>query len=238
VTGDALFELQGVRVDRGGSTILDGIDTTIAGAGVTVLLGPSGAGKSTMLRLFNRLEMATSGVVRFRGNPVDGLDPLQLRRQVGMVFQRPTPFAGTVRDNLTTADPSLADSGCHALLERVGLPARFLDQTADDLSGGEAQRMCLARTLATAPTVLLMDEPTSALDGAASRVLEGLAQELASGGVPVVWVTHDLAQAERVGTDQIVLAAGRIATEHETRHFLDSRAADDHEGEEGGTGGG
>jgi len=178
---------------------------------VTVVAGPSGAGKSTLLRLCNRLEVPTAGRVRFRGDDVAGLDPLHLRRRVGMVFQRPTPFAGTVRDNLLVAEPGLSETGAAAALERAELDTGFLDRPAHELSGGEAQRLCLARTLVTGPEVLLMDEPTSALDPQATAALEHLGRSCADDDVPVVWVTHDLDQMRRLADRVMVLVDGRIA---------------------------
>jgi putative ABC transport system ATP-binding protein len=180
---------------------------------VTVVAGPSGAGKSTLLRLCNRLEVPTTGCVRFRGDDVATLDPLRLRRRVGMVFQRPTPFAGTVRDNLVVAEPELSDETAADALERAELDLSFLDRPGHELSGGEAQRLCLARTLVTGPEVLLMDEPTSALDPRATRALERLARALADDDVPVIWVTHDLAQMRRLADRVMVLVGGRIAHE-------------------------
>ena len=167
-----LFELEDVEVVLGGRTVLDVASLAIGDAGVTVLLGPSGCGKSTMLRLCNRLEVPTKGVVRFRGKDVAALDPLIHRRCAGMVFQRPAPFPGTVRDNLAVACDVADEALFVEVLGRAGLDPGFLDRRADDLSGGEAQRMCLARTLVTEPKVLLLDEPTSALDPAATRQLE------------------------------------------------------------------
>ena len=178
-----------------GATILDHVDLAIADGGITVLVGPSGAGKSTLLRLLNRLEVPTAGEVRFRGRPLADLDSSALRRRVGMVFQRPAPFPGTVRDNLLVADPDADEEALVAALHAARLDAAFLDRPADELSGGEAQRMCLARTLVTQPEVLLMDEPTSALDPDARRRLERTALRLADEGRELVWVTHDLEQA-------------------------------------------
>src|SRR5688572_17487756 len=100
-----LYELVGVSLTIDDATILDRVDLIVPGEGITVLLGPSGAGKSMLLRLLNRLEVPTGGEVRFRGESLADLDPLALRRKVGMVFQRPAPFPGTVRDNLLVADP-------------------------------------------------------------------------------------------------------------------------------------
>jgi putative ABC transport system ATP-binding protein len=101
----AAFELERVTVVRAGRLVLDEITTRIPAAGITVVAGPSGAGKTTLLRLCNRLAVPDTGVVRYRGQPLDELDPLVLRRRVGMVFQRPTPFPGTVADNLAVARP-------------------------------------------------------------------------------------------------------------------------------------
>lgn len=221
------FTFEGVTVNLGGTVVLDGVDATIAdGGGITCLLGPSGSGKSTMLRLCNRLEVPTEGRIRFRGEDVAAHDPLRLRRRVGMVFQRPTPFPGTVRDNLRVADPECDVEAAATVLERVHLDPSFLDRDADSLSGGESQRACLARTLITEPEVLLMDEPTSALDPAATRILEELGIELAGDGMPIVWVTHDLAQASRIADDRLVLVDGRLADEHEIGHYLAGEAAD------------
>lgn len=205
-----LFAFEDVELELGGRRVLDGVRAELPDSGVTCLVGPSGSGKSTLLRLCNRLEVPTAGVVRFRGDDVAGLDPLRLRRRVGMVFQRPTPFPGTVGDNLRVARPDADDDSLRATLERAALPAAFLDRVADDLSGGEAQRMCVARTLVTEPEVLLMDEPTSALDPEATKDLERLARQLADRGVRVVWVSHDPAQVDRIADARFVVDAGRV----------------------------
>ena len=178
--------------------------------GVTALIGPSGSGKSTLLRCCNRLEVPTAGRVLYGGEDVATLDPLKLRRKVGMVFQRPTPFPGTVRENLQIAEPSISEVDAVSVLERVGLDASFLDRMATELSGGEAQRVCLARTLATLPKVVLMDEVTSSVDPAQRLGLEGLARSLVSAGVTVLWVTHDLDQMRRVADHVLVVIDGHI----------------------------
>lgn len=176
-----------------------------------MIVGPSGAGKSTILRLCNRLELPSRGRVLLRDADVATLDPLRLRRRVGMVFQRPTPFAGTVRDNLRVASPTLDDTAARAALERANLDGSFLERPASELSAGEAQRVCLARTLVTDPEVLLMDEPTSSLDPQARITLEELARGLAARDVPVLWVSHDLEQMRRIADHVMVVVAGRIA---------------------------
>lgn len=203
------FSFQDVTVTFGSSDILSGVDLDIAGDGITVVLGPSGSGKSTLTRLTNRLLDATAGTVRLRGTDVRDLDVLQLRRTVGMVFQRPTLFDGTVRDNL--AATGIDDRDAHeGMLRTVGLDRAFLDQAGSTLSGGEAQRVCLARALLMQPRVLVADEPTSSLDHDATLVLEALARDLADDGVPVLWVTHDLAQVERIADHRVTLEAGRV----------------------------
>lgn len=178
--------------------------------GITVVVGPSGAGKSTLLRLCNRLDVPTTGRVRFRGQDIAGLDPLWLRRRAGMVFQVPTLFAGTVRDNLAIAAPDADEDRYARALQAAALDPVMLDRAADSLSGGEAQRACLARTLVTDPDVLLLDEPTSALDATPKRAFERLAAGLAAEGMPMVWVTHELPQMRRVADHVLALVDGAL----------------------------
>ena len=192
---------------------------TLPDAGITAIAGPSGAGKSTLLRCCNRLEAPDGGTVRYRGEDIAALDPLAHRRAVGMVFQAPVLFPGTVADNLRVADPGADAERVAALLRRAALdPDAFAGRDADTLSGGEGQRACLARTLATDPHVILMDEPTSALDADASDELEALMRTLAGDGVPVLLVTHDEAQLERVADHVLRLQDGRVARALEHRH--------------------
>lgn len=213
--GDAVmmeaFVFEDVVVERRGIRALDGFSGRIPATGVTGLLGPSGSGKSTLLRLCNRLELPMSGRVLFRGTDVTGLDPLTLRRQVGMVFQRPTPFPGTVRDNLYTACPGARLEDLEQALVRASLDGSWLDRDATSLSGGEAQRVCVARTLVTEPEVLLLDEPTSALDDEAAQAVEQTVRGLVGDGMIAVWVSHDRAQLERVADSVVKIEKGRYA---------------------------
>ncbi|HET6505695.1 MAG TPA: ATP-binding cassette domain-containing protein [Baekduia sp.] len=209
---EPLFALEEVTVTGAMRPRLDRVSMALGkDGGVTVLQGPSGSGKSTLLRLLNRLVAPDAGRVRYRGADLATHDVLAHRREVGMVFQAPVLFPGTVADNLAVAEP---DEGTDlaALLARCGLaPEDFLEREAATLSGGEAQRACLARALGTRPRVLLMDEPTSALDADATATIEALTRRLAGEGVAIVLVTHDRAQAARLGDRVIVLREGRVA---------------------------
>ena len=193
-----------------GVSVLEGVDLELPEGGCTVLVGPSGAGKSTLLRLCNRLEAPAAGVLRFRGDDVSSLDPLRHRRRVGMVFQRPVAFGGSVLDNLRVARPELTTDAAAEALDQVGLPRLFLEREQATLSGGEGQRACLARTLLTDPEVLLLDEPTASLDADAAAGLERLAKDLAGRGTSLLWVTHDNAQAERLADRLVVVDGGRV----------------------------
>ncbi len=206
-----LFRFEGVGLTApDGTVILEGVDLAVPATGITVFEGPSGSGKSTLLRLCNRLEAPTAGRVLLHGVDVATLPARALRRRVGMVFQRPVVFPGTVLDNLLVAEPSLTPEGAEDALARVGLGAEVLGRDASVLSGGEQQRACLARTLVAGPEVVLMDEPTSALDPDATHTLEHLARELADLGTPILWVSHDRAQRRRLADWVVRVEAGRV----------------------------
>jgi len=204
------FEFKQVSVRRADRLVLDEVSARIPAAGITVVSGPSGAGKTTLLRLCNRLDIPDAGRVWYRGQPLDELDPLALRRRVGMVFQRPTPFPGSVADNLAVAHPDAGAEEMTAALTRVALDPGLLGQDARTLSGGELQRMCLARTLVTRPETLLLDEPTSALDAQPKQVFEATARDLAAQGITIIWVTHDSAQADRIADRIYQLCDGQL----------------------------
>ena len=206
-----LLTFEGVTVAGGNRPRLDGATGSVPDCGISVIVGPSGSGKSTLLRCCNRLEVPTSGRVLLRGEDVAGLDPLGLRRRVGMVFQRPTPFPGSGLANLRIAEPALTEDAAAEVLHDVGLDASFLVRSSTELSGGESQRLCLARTLVTKPDVVLLDEVTASVDPTARLGIEALARELADRQVRILWVTHDLEQMRRLAAHVVVLIAGRIA---------------------------
>jgi ABC-type methionine transport system ATPase subunit len=207
--GPPKIRVHGLRYAVGGAEILDGVDAEVPGGGITAVVGPSGAGKSTFLRAVNRLIEPTAGEVYLDGEPTAGMDPLELRRRVGMVFQLPALFGRTVEDAILYG-ARLAGRAADAtrLLGMVGLDRTLADRRPETLSVGQQQRVSIARTLALEPEVLLMDEPTSALDEATRRRVEDLARELNAGlGLTIVFVSHDLAQVERVA-DRVVLLSG------------------------------
>ena len=214
VTVEPLFRLENVLTQRGIGADhvhpLNGVSVSVRPGAVTAVVGPSGGGKSTLLRLLNRMEEPVSGTVLFHGRPIDSYDVLALRRRVGLLLQTPTPFAGSVLENLRVGRPDLDEAGAVALLERSGLPADFLGREATALSGGEAQRVCLARALAVGPEVLLLDEPTSALDRFAAAAVERTVATLVAEGITVVLVSHDLGQARRLATDVVVVDGGVV----------------------------
>jgi putative ABC transport system ATP-binding protein len=223
VTGEG-YRFEAVSVQAGEQVILHEISLRLPRSGLTCLAGPSGSGKSTLLRLCNRLEAPTSGRLLLDGVDVAGLDVLALRRRAGMVFQRPVTFAGTVDDNLRVADAGASDGRLAGVIEQVGLDPALRARQADDLSGGEAQRLCIARALLTGPDILLMDEATSALDVDARVVVEDLVRRLVTDGLTVVWVTHDLDQAERLGDRTVVVVDGRVVPPEVAARCLAARS--------------
>jgi putative ABC transport system ATP-binding protein len=211
---DALFELQHVSIFRGDGrlqvSVLDGVNLTIARGRITVLIGASGAGKSTALRLLNRFEEPSSGAVLLAGRRLDSYEVLKLRRRVTLLQQMPTLVTDTVQDELRVGCPELGDAGAERLLDQVGLQRSMLHRETAQLSGGEAQRVCLARALALNPEVLLLDEATSGLDRFSAAAVEQTVLALSASGVTVIMVSHDMAQARRVADDLVLLQHGRV----------------------------
>lgn len=188
---------------------------------ILAVLGPSGSGKTTLLRLLNRLDEPTEGGVLLDGTDHRDIEPLELRRRVGLVPQRPTMLEGTVLDNVA-AGPRIRgrpvdEERLLAVLDRFGIRA-LSDRQAHSLSGGEQRRVALARALANDPEVLLLDEPTSDLDGANEARVEELVTELVDEeGLACVLVTHDPDQARRVGDEALHLAHGRVQARGDPR---------------------
>jgi tungstate transport system ATP-binding protein len=194
----------------GGKTLVDSLTFRLQAGRRTVLLGPNGAGKSLSLRLCHGLLAPTSGSVRWRGPGGEGA-----RRHQAMVFQRPVLLRRSALRNLTYA---LAMRGvprsrrrrlAREVLERTGL-APLSGRQARVLSGGEQQRIALARAWALRPQVLFLDEPTSSLDPAAAREVEETIHAIHEAGTKIVMTTHDLGQAQRIADEVLFLHRGRL----------------------------
>src|SRR5947208_5991523 len=209
---DLVFETTDLSVRYGPNVAVRGISMKISAGDITALIGPSGCGKSTLIRCFNRMNdlipgAVVSGKVVYRSHDLyeDDVDPVEVRRRIGMVFQRPNPFPKSIFDNVAfglrvhgmTDDLSdrVETALKHAALwEEV---KRDLKSSALALSGGQQQRLCIARAIAVEPDVILMDEPCSALDPIATARIEDLMQELKQ-EYTIVIVTHNMQQAARV----------------------------------------
>ncbi len=220
--GSDKLEVSGLRYGVGGVEILKGVGARFPEGSISAVVGPSGAGKSTLLRAINRLAEPSDGEVYLDGRPTSRMDPLELRRRVGMVFQLPALFGDMVEDAILYGAHlagKKADAG--ELLGMVGLDASLSGRDPQTLSVGQQQRVALARALALEPEILLMDEPTSALDEAARNRIEDLVGELnADLGLTIVLVSHDLTQVERVADRVVLLVAGRSEGEWGREEFF------------------
>lgn len=221
-SGRAKVQISGLHYAVAGTEILKGVDATFPAGRITCVVGPSGAGKSTLLRAINRLIEPTAGEVYLDGTPTSRMNPLTLRRRVGMVFQLPSLFGASVEEAVLYG-PRLAgeEADIGELLETVGLDTSFGNRDPQSLSVGQQQRVSVARALALRPEVLLMDEPTSALDEAARARLEELIWNLnGRTGLTIVLVSHDLAQVERVADRVVLMVSGRGEGEWSREEFF------------------
>ena len=236
----AVVESRDLDVYYGETQALQSVDLAIPSRQVTAIIGPSGCGKSTYLRCINRMndlvEAATiEGELLFDGTDVYGesVDPVALRRRIGMVFQHPNPFPKSIYDNvaygLRVQNRKVTDERVRTALERAALWEEVndqLDESALDLSGGQQQRLCIARAIAVDPDVLLMDEPASALDPIATSKIEDLIEELAE-DYTVVIVTHNMQQAARISDRTAVfLTGGELVEYDDTQTIFENPAHD------------
>ena len=212
---ETLLSIRALRHDVDGRRVLDIGHLDLPKHGISVILGPNGAGKSVLLRLMHGILPVQEGRIAYsRQNP----------RQA-MVFQRPVLLRRSVHANITFAlrasgqDPSLANT----LLDRAGL-AKHAHQPARSLSGGEQQRLSMARALATQPDVLFLDEPTANLDPAATLALEEMALQTSKLGTKIIMVTHNLAQARRMASDLSILHEGLVLESGPAREIFDNPA--------------
>ncbi len=221
---DTVLEARNLSRAVEGKTLVNDINVRVREGEILAVVGPSGAGKSSFLRLINRLDEPTSGTVYLAGEDYHQIAPRELRRRVGMVMQSAYLFPGSVAENLCFGPrqhgKDLPAWEIDSLLEEVGLEG-FALRDVSDLSGGEAQRVSLARTLANKPEVLLLDEPTSALDDRAEREIEALlTRVLRAQHLTALMVTHDTAQAERIANRAILIDAGRLILEGTVQEVL------------------
>lgn len=218
---EALLPLaaDGVSLRGRNGAILDRLTLRLARSGVTVVMGPNGAGKSMLLKILHGLIAPDSGSVTWNGRPGDR----STRRRQAMLFQRPVLLRRSALANVRFALDSrgVRDAAVAAgLLERVGLAGRR-DVAARSLSGGEQQRLALARALALRPEVLFMDEPTASLDPFSTLTIEEVVREQVRAGVKVIFVTHDVAQARRVADDVVFLHHGRVLEHADAAAFFE-----------------
>jgi putative ABC transport system ATP-binding protein len=198
----------------GTTPLVDDVNVSVIGGEIMAICGPSGAGKSSFLRLINRLDEPTSGTCFLDGINYRQLSPRELRRRIGLVLQTPFLFPGTVADNLrfgpSQRSETVPDAVVEHLLMQVGLPG-FASRPVNELSGGEAQRVSVARTLANSPEILLLDEPTSALDEVAKRTVETVIVDVVRANrLTCLIVTHDTSQAARIADRAMLMRAGRL----------------------------
>lgn len=204
------IEVENLSLDRGGRSVLRGVDARFSKGVVTAIVGPSGAGKTSLLRCINRLEEPLEGRVLLDGTDIIDIDPTELRKRVGMIFQTPVLFEGGVRANLSYGLNEVNEADLTRALDAAGLQTSFLDRESPALSVGQAQRVCIARALVRQPEALILDEPTSALDVKATGRIEELLVTLAGDGLTIVVVTHDLDQARRIASHAVLLDGGRV----------------------------
>jgi len=222
----SVLDIEDFNLWYGQSQALHGINLRVPRGKVTALIGPSGCGKSTLLRSVNRMNdlidsVRISGDMRLQGDSIygRGVDVIELRRRMGMVFQKSNPFPMSVRENVVYAlringerNRTVLDEVCERALRGAALWDEVkdrLDESALGMSGGQQQRLCIARAIAAEPEVLLMDEPCSALDPIATTRVEELILEL-RGEYTVLIVTHNMQQASRVSDYTAFMYLGQV----------------------------
>ena len=219
-----VIRLKNIYYSINSKTILNDISIGICKQGITGIIGPSGSGKSTLLRILNRLISPDSGSLEFKNKDYNDISPNLLRKQIGLVNQKPYLFEGTVEDNLMYG-PSIWDVKLDTetrleILNKSGLDSGFLKREAGSLSGGEQQRVNLARTLANSPEVILLDEPTSNLDFVSEEIIENTLKQLHSEGIKIIIVTHSLEQTRRLTDCLLFMKEGKVLEYTKTESFF------------------
>jgi phosphate transport system ATP-binding protein len=235
---DKLLTTENVRLYYGEKEALHGIDLDYNQYGITALIGPSGSGKSTYLRALNRMHDLTDGVTvngtfLFKGQDIyaPSTDTVQLRKDIGMVFQQPNPFPFSIYDNVAFGlktdgirDKSVLDEKVETALKQAAIWDEVKDtlhKSALSLSGGQQQRVSIARALATSPEILLLDEPTSALDPVSAHMVEDTLLEIRDKYTMII-VTHSMSQASRISDRTAFFMSGNLIEVNDTKKiFLD-----------------
>lgn len=223
------LHLDAVSYRAGGQALIRDISLDFSAGAPTLVLGPNGAGKSLLLRLCHGLIRPTSGHVQWQGTAAQ--NPETLRFGQAMVFQKPVLLRRSVLANvifplhLRGLDRATQQAKAMAALDRVGLAA-LAERPARVLSGGEQQRLALARAWALEPEILFLDEPAAALDPSAARQVEAIIDSIGRGGTKIVMTTHDLGQARRLAGDVIFLDRGAVAERTPAERFFDSPQSD------------
>ena len=243
-----IIEVQTLSLERGGRTVLHDMSFCVERGDVLAIIGPSGGGKSSLLRCLNRLEEPPPDSVLLNGTDITTLPVTELRQRVGMIFQKTAAFPGTVADNLaygpSLRGETLSRERVRQLLELASLEPDLADREASELSGGQEQRLAIARALANEPDVLLLDEPTSSLDPIATHHVEESLDCLKNQlGMTMIWVSHSVEQARRLADRVLLLDSGRVLRVDGVEAMLDpatgdSRALAFAEGDETGFEGG
>ena len=228
------LEARNINVFYGDKQAIKNVSIGIERNAVTAFIGPSGCGKSTFLRLFNRMNDLIpthryEGELHLDGSPIQQYDPVELRKMVGMVFQKPNPFPKSIFENVAygmringVTDKTHIQEQVVKALHQAALWEEVKDdlkKSALSLSGGQQQRLCLARTLAVEPSVILMDEPTSALDPISTTKIEQLIDELKK-SFTIVIVTHNMQQAGRVSDKTAFFYLGELIEYDKTRRLF------------------
>lgn len=212
------LQVRGLVYETGGRRLIEDLDLTVTAGTITVVMGPNGAGKSVLLRLVHGLLRPTRGEIRW--GAADSVR--SARRRQALVFQRPVLLRRSVADNLRFVlklNGGDGDFRCLELLRHVGLEPNA-HQPARQLSGGEQQRLAMARALALAPEVWLLDEPTANLDPASVAAIENLIRQAHANGTKIILVTHDGAQARRLADEVLFLHRGRVLEHTDAGRFF------------------